>query len=91
MSLDYIFMWVSAALASSPIWGTLLFELWQGLICPRLVARSEVERRAAAMLARHCDRAAETCATNAHRAWCDGDMFEMAMWGRVGKAIEKRM
>ena len=80
MSLDCIFMWVSAVLATSPIWGTLLFELWQGLVRPRLVARAEIERRAA-----------ETCAINAHRAWCDGDMFEMAVWGRIGKVIEKQI
>jgi hypothetical protein len=83
--------WIAVGVSLSPIWATLLFELWQCLIRPRLVPRREIERRASEMLARHGDRAADVCFINAHRAWYDCDGFEQAMWRRVGEAIENRI
>jgi hypothetical protein len=40
-----------------PIWGSLLWELWEGSIRPLLVPRAEIDAMSAAMLVQHADRA----------------------------------
>jgi hypothetical protein len=40
-----------------PIWGSLLWELWEGGIRPLLVPRVEIDALSVAMLVQHADRA----------------------------------
>ncbi|SRR5581483_6447800 len=74
--------------ALSPIWGALLWELWDGGVRPRLVPRAEIDAMSAAMLARHGDRAEEMAFIEEDRAWRYSDSFAQGKWRRVRKRIE---
>jgi hypothetical protein len=77
------------AICLFPIWGTLLWELWEGSIRPLLVPRAEIDALSAAMLARHADRAEQMAFSEEDRAWRYSDSFEQGKWRRVRKAIER--
>ena len=83
-------IWIGIAAATSPIWGALLWVLWQGSIRPRLIPRAEIDALAAAMLARHGHRAGEMIFIEEDRAWRYSRPFERGKWRRVRKRIEKR-
>ena len=76
--------------ATAPIWGALLWVLWQGVIRPRLVARAEVERLAADLVARYGDRAEHIAFAKEYAAWCHSDGLEQGKWRRVRLRIERR-
>jgi hypothetical protein len=84
-----VLFWVVIGAATAPIWGALLWELWEGGIRPRLVPASEIDSLAAAMLARHSDRAEEMAFIEEDRAWRYSESFEQGKWRRVRKRIER--
>ena len=61
-------IWVGIATAASPIWGALLWVLWQGSIRPRLIPRAEIDALAATMVARHGPRAEEVASAEEEQA-----------------------
>ena len=77
------------ALCLFPIWGSLLWELWEGVIRPLLVSRAEIDALSAAMLARHGNRAEEMAFVEEDRAWRYSESFEQGEWRRVRKTIER--
>src|SRR4051794_2361162 len=79
--------WTLLAAGLAPILGTLLCELWQGTVRPGLVPRQIIDRAAAAILARHGDRAEELALTAEDRAWRYSDSFKRGCWRRVRKRI----
>jgi hypothetical protein len=79
--------WIVLAAALAPIWGTLLWEIWDGVIRPRRIARDRIDALAAAMLAQHGDRAEEMALIQEDRAWRYSNSFEQGMWRRVRKRI----
>jgi hypothetical protein len=79
--------WILLAAALAPIWGTLLWELWDGMVRPRRIARERIDALAAAMLSQHGDRAEEMTLMEEDRAWRYSDSFEQGMWRRVRKQI----
>lgn len=52
-------VWIALATCVAPVWGRLLWEIWDGIVRPRLVRRDIIDRAAAAILAQHGDRAEE--------------------------------
>jgi len=84
---DRIVIWAAVAVGLAPVWGTLLWELWQGGVRPRLVARDEIERAAATMLARHGQRAEQMAWIAEDRAWRYSDSFRQGYWRRVRKRV----
>ena len=44
-------IWIGIAAVTSPIWGALLWVLWEGRIRPRLIPGSEIDSLARAMVA----------------------------------------
>ncbi|HTM74771.1 MAG TPA: hypothetical protein VL198_16215 [Pseudolabrys sp.] len=82
-------IWIVIAAATSPIWGALLWVLWQGSLRPRLIPRAEIDARAAEMLARHGPRAKEVAAAEEEYAWRNSQPFEQGRWRRVRKRIER--
>jgi hypothetical protein len=56
-TLKQAVVWIVLAACGAPIWGTLLWELWGGVVRPRLIPRDIIDRAAAAILAEHGDRA----------------------------------
>lgn len=85
-----VLQWLVIALASAPIWATLLIEVWQVFIRPRLIRAAEIDRLADAMCERYGAEAAELSFIHEHAAWCDGEGFEQGIWRRVRKAILQR-
>ena len=80
-------LWIGIGAATSPIWGALLWVLWQGLVRPRLIPRSEIDSLAADMLARHGPMAEEAAFAEEDRAWRESQTFERGKWRRVQKRI----
>src|SRR3954447_17230215 len=79
--------WTLLAAGLGPILGTLLCELWQGTVRPRLVPRQIIDRAAAAILARHGDQAEEKAWIAEDRAGRYSISFKQGCWRRVRKRI----
>jgi hypothetical protein len=69
------------AICLFPIWGSLLWELWEGSIRPLLVPRSEIDALSVAMLVQHADRAEQMAFIKEDRAWRYSDSFEQGSGG----------
>src|SRR6478735_2838733 len=89
-TLKQTLIWIGIGAATSPIWGALLWVLWQGSIRPRLIPRAEIDSLAAEMLARHGSRAEEVAFIEEDRAWRNSQSFERGKWRRVRKRIAKK-
>jgi hypothetical protein len=87
--LKQVLSWVAIGMATSPIWGAFLWELWEGGIRPRLVSTSEIDALAASMIARHGDRAEEMAFVEEDRTWRYSESFEQGKWRRVRRRIER--
>jgi hypothetical protein len=86
-TLKQAVIWIAFAACLAPIWGTLLWELWEGTVRPRLIRRDIIDRAAAAILAQHGDRAEQMAWTQEDRAWRYSDSFKQGCWRRVRKRI----
>jgi hypothetical protein len=86
-TLKQVAFWIVFAVGLAPVWGTLLWELWDGSVRPRLVPSDFIERAAAAVLARHGDRAEQMAWMAEDRAWRYSDSFRQGCWRRVRKRI----
>lgn len=86
--LKQVLSWVAIGVATSPIWGALLWELWEGGIRPRLIPASEIDTLATSMIVRHGDRAEEMAFVEEDRAWRYSDSFQQGKWRRVRKRLE---
>ena len=80
-------VWIALAACLAPIWGTPLWELWDGTVRPRLIRRDIIDRAAAAILAEHGDRAEQMALIAEHRAWRDSNSFKQGGWRRIRKRI----
>jgi hypothetical protein len=73
------------AICLFPIWGSLLWEIWEGSIVPR----AEIDALSVAMLVQHADRAEQMAFIEQDRAWRYSDSFEQGKWRRVRKTMER--
>jgi hypothetical protein len=87
--VKHALIWIGIGAVTSPIWGALLWLLWEGRIRPRLIPDSEIDSLAAAMVGRHGERAAEMAFIEEDRAWRYSRPFEQGKWRRVRKRIER--
>lgn len=81
--------WFGTALCLSPIWGALLWEIWEGAVRPRLISSAEIDALSTSMLARHEDGTEEFAFIEEDRAWRYSESFEQGRWRRVRKRIER--
>jgi hypothetical protein len=81
--------WLVIALAAFPMWGALLWAIWDLGIRPCLIPKAAIEAEAQAMLTRWGERAAEMAFIEEDRAWRHSDGFEQGRWHRVRVAIER--
>ena len=86
-TLKQAVVWMALAACLAPIWGTLLWELWEGAVRPRLIRRDIIDRAAAAILAEHGDLAEQVAWIAEDRAWRTSDPFKQGGWRRVRKRI----
>lgn len=66
------------------------WEIWQGILRPRLMGRAVLNRLVDEMLTKHGERAEDMAFTMEHRAWYDSDTFEQGKWRRVRKELQRR-
>lgn len=85
-----IVLWFIIGICTAPIWGTLLCELWEGVIRPRLMPQEEVRRLADQCLRQHGLRAEEIAFIEEDRAWRYGESFEQGKWRRVRRELRRR-
>ena len=88
-TLKHALIWMCIGAASSPIWGAVLWVLWEKGVRPRLIPGAKIDSLAAAMLARHECRAEEMAFIEEDRAWRYSQSFEQGKWRRVRKRIEE--
>ena len=83
--------------AASPIWGALVWVLWQSSIRPRLIPRAEIGALAATMVARHGPGAVEVASAEEEQSWRNSRPFrarKMAAGAKADRAfgnIRKKM
>jgi hypothetical protein len=82
-------IWIGIGAATSPIWGAILWVLWEGRIRPRLIPGSEIDSMALALVGRHGGSAAEMAYIEEDRAWRCSRPFERGKWRRVRRRIER--
>lgn len=68
--------WILIALALSPVWGALLWELWEGSVKPRFIPKVELLAEAEALIEQHGTGASNVAFANEDRAWRYSDSFE---------------
>jgi hypothetical protein len=81
--------WVIVGVCTAPIWGSLVWVIWEGSIRPRLIRASEIEAEARRLLARWGDRAAEMAFIEEDRAWRYSETFEQGRWHRIRPMIDR--
>jgi hypothetical protein len=87
-ALKQAMVWIVLAACLAPIWGTLLWELWDGAVRPRLIRRDIIDRAAAAaILAEHGERAEQMAWIQEDRAWRYSDSYKQGGWRRIRKRI----
>jgi hypothetical protein len=74
---------------TAPIWGSLVWLIWEGSIRPRLIPTSEIEADALGFLARWGDRASEMAIIEEDQAWRYSESFKQGRWRRVRLTIER--
>ena len=84
------FWWGGVTLCLFPIWGALLWELWEGSIRPRFITDAEVDALSTSMLARYGDRAEKIAFMEEDRAWRYSESFEQGKWRRVRRELRRR-
>lgn len=84
-----VLWWVIVGVCTAPIWGSLVWVIWEGSIRPRLIPAAEIEADARRLLARWGDRAAEMAFIKEDRAWRYSETFEQGRWRRVRMMIDK--
>ena len=82
-------LWIAIGALTSPIWGTLVWVLWQGTVRPRLIPRREMDALAAEMRARYGPRAEEAASAEENLAWRNSETFERGKWRRVRQRISR--
>jgi hypothetical protein len=82
-----VWWWLVVGVCTVPVWGSLVWVIWEGSIRPRLIASSEIEAEARRYLARSGERAAEMAFVEEDRAWRYSETFEQGRWRRVRRMI----
>src|SRR5689334_7668969 len=87
-SVKQALIWCGIGAATSPIWGTVVWVIWEGSIRPRLIPDGEIESLAAAMLRLYGEKAAEVAFMEEDWAWRYSRPFQQGKWRRVRKRME---
>jgi hypothetical protein len=86
---EQVLKWLLIALATSPMWGALIWVIWEGSIKPRIIPESAIKTLAIANIAQYGERAAEMAFIEEDRAWRYSDSFAQGKWRRVRQEIER--
>lgn len=78
------------ALATLPIWGALVWRIWELGIRPRLIPTATIRRLADRLIARYGPQAEEMAFIEEDRAWRYSETFEQGKWRRVRRELWRR-
>jgi len=81
-------MWLALGAVTMPVWGAILWVVWNGVVRPFLIPRHEIERLADELIERYGNRAEEIAHGEEHGAWRNSDGFGQGKWRRVRRWIE---
>jgi hypothetical protein len=82
--------WIIGGIATSPIWGTLLWHTWDLSIRPRLIPAGDIKAVADDLVAKYGPRAEEIAFIEEDRAWRYSETFEQGRWHRVRRELWRR-
>jgi hypothetical protein len=82
--------WIIGGIATSPIWGTLLWHTWELSIRPRLIPVGNIKAVADDLVAKYGPRAEEIAFIEEDRAWRYSETFEQGKWHRVRRELWRR-
>src|SRR5262245_46287581 len=71
-----LFQFVIWVVCLSPIWGTLLWHLWEQSVAPLLIPASEIKELAGKLMAEHGPCAEEIAFIEEGRAWSRCETFQ---------------
>lgn len=86
-----VLRWTLCAIALSPVFLGIGWEIVEGSILPRLIPRAEIERLADEVIAQFPDDPMQTVIDNEKTAWVKAESGEQAKWRRVGKMIQNKL
>ena len=81
--------WLLAVLCLSPIWGSLLWFMYESYIRPARIPKQYIGALAAEMRRRNPADPEDAAFTEEQVAWHRSDMFEQGKWRRVRREIVK--
>lgn len=90
-SMETAVRWAAYTLAILPLLIGLGWTFAEGWIRPRLIARSEIERLADALLARCPDDPEHAAFVEEHAAGFRSETFEQGKWKRVRRLLRRRL
>jgi hypothetical protein len=83
MTLHDIIFWIAVGGITLPVWGAILWEIWEGEVRPRLIPSAEIDRLSAEMIAKYGHEAEEQAAAEEQTASYECDSTERGKWRRV--------
>jgi hypothetical protein len=86
---EQVLKWLLIALATSPMWGTLIWVIWEGSIKPRIIPKAEIVALATSQIESYGANAAEMTSIQEDRAWRYSESFEQGKWKRVRQEIDR--
>src|SRR5690554_1248493 len=82
--------WIIGGIATSPIWGTLLWHTWGLSIRPRLIPVGNIKAAADDLAAKYGPCAEEIAFMEEDRAWRYSEIFEQGRWHRIRRELWRR-
>lgn len=82
--------WIIGGIASSPIWGMLLWHTWELSVRPRLIPVGAIMAFADELIAKHGSRAEEMAFIEEDRAWRYSETYQQGKWHRVRRELWRR-
>lgn len=83
-----VLWWAALLVCLSPIWGALVWHIYEFDVRPRLIPPEEIERLVADMLTKPDPE--EAAFIEEQAAWYRSDTFEQGKWRRVRRMLPKR-
>lgn len=87
--MDWIFRVVLVAV-TAPIWGSLLWFIYESFVRPARIPKQEIEALATEMSRRNPADPVEAALIEEQAAWYRSDMFEQGKLRRVRRELLKR-
>lgn len=90
-AMETAVLWAAYGLAILPLLIGLGWTLAEGWIRPRLIARSEIERLAGALMGQYPDDPEHAACVEEQAAWFRSETFEQGKWNRVRRLLRRRL